>query len=254
MDSDMYGSVKPYRRQVIISTGKYDWDSEITDTKGTLAAHLLHVNDTLGAAKKGPKQNGRKSRGIFEQSDAQRLSILNGSHNTICDDPTKETVIVFPDFKIVAQVPRSQEGAEHFWDDSLDPSYGRAGVPQEKSELKSWVLPYSCVIMLCSHKRRDKRCHITAPILAETFTQYLEKEGWEVHTQLEDVSHTTPLEMTEAGKSQEEKEESFIAHLKTLPDEHKVLIVRTSHFGGHKFAGNCVVCILPSYMARISES
>ena len=49
--------------------------------------------------------------------------------------------------------------------------------------------------ILGSHKRRDNRCAISAPILEEGFTTSLEREGWEVHRQLEDPSHHgQPLE------------------------------------------------------------
>ncbi|EEB95926.1 hypothetical protein MPER_05029, partial [Moniliophthora perniciosa FA553] len=43
METQMLGSVKPYHRQIVISTGKIDWDREVTDTKGSLAAHVQHA-------------------------------------------------------------------------------------------------------------------------------------------------------------------------------------------------------------------
>ncbi|KAF9221906.1 hypothetical protein BS17DRAFT_841748 [Gyrodon lividus] len=245
MDSDMRGSVKPYRRQVIISTGKTDWDKEVTEADGTLAAFLRNADERH---RSGGKQilddSGRAAQkplpaGLFEQSDTRRVSILNGSHKSFSEDPTQETVIILPDFKVVADVPRSLAGAEMLWTATLNPSYGRLGAQSRPDSLKSWVLPYSCVILLCSHKRRDKRCAIAAPILEKTFIEYLENEGWEAHTELEDLSGSPSLEAS--LNIDLDPETAFETRLKALRDERKVLILRNSHIGGHKFAGNVII-------------
>jgi hypothetical protein len=137
----------------VISTGKSDWEKEVTAAQGTLAAFLLE------AASKVPRDRRDDSdkestvpqiSGVFKSSDSTRLAILNGSHDTVCDDCTLESVIVFPDYKVVTGVPRSLEGGEDFWKHVLNPSLGRAG--SEKSPFKTWVLPYSCVILLCASR------------------------------------------------------------------------------------------------------
>ena len=43
METRMLGSVRPYRRMAIISTGKSDWDFEVTWTKGSLASYLSGI-------------------------------------------------------------------------------------------------------------------------------------------------------------------------------------------------------------------
>lgn len=217
--------------------------------------------------------------GLFTRDATHRLSILNGSHTPLSDDPSQETVIVFPDFKVIADVPRSPVGAETLWRAALDPSYGRLGAESRPDSLRSWLLPYSCAILLCkatcifhpksalnllrtgSHKRRDKRCAVVAPILEKSgnvtyslsagqltwfiiaLIHCLEGEGWAVHTGLEDLSGSPTLEslLTEGP----EPEVAFEKRLKALGGEHKALILRTSHVGGHKFAGNVVVCLSP---------
>ncbi|KAH7916735.1 Sucraseferredoxin-like protein [Hygrophoropsis aurantiaca] len=250
IDSDLLGTVKPYRRQIIISTGQSDWPKKVTHTAGTLAAYIDEANDSLGALRKHNAANGESNGntpsvpGLLSYTDTSRLSILNGSHRTFCDDPNEETVLVLPDFKVVAGVPRTLDGARELWAAALDPALGRAGAA---TSLRSWVLPYSCLILLCSHKRKDKRCHITAPILEKAFTQYLEHENWEVHTELEDLSHHEALSSptqnsgSDSSDTESEAESAFEAQLKALPDHHKALILRNSHIGGHKFAGNCII-------------
>lgn len=149
--------------QVVISTGKSDWDREITDTKGSLAAHLLSAQNqgNLPIAEPAPprppqpplQHNGkmvRQTAGVFRSTDATRISILNASHVTMSDDDDLETVLVFPDYTAVADVTRSREGAQKLWESAVDPEVGRGGIRHEKSPFKTWVLPYSCVILLCT--------------------------------------------------------------------------------------------------------
>lgn len=74
---------------------------------------------------------------------------MNGSIRSISDNEDNESVLVFPDFKVVTQVQSTIQSAQDLWDSSLDPSVSRTGAFLEKSQLKTWVLPYSCVILLC---------------------------------------------------------------------------------------------------------
>jgi hypothetical protein len=76
-------------------------------------------------------------------------------------------------------------------------------------------------------------------ILSPAFTQYLEREGWEVHTDLHDLSSEPSLESQ--ATTDTDKEQLIETQLKSLHVEHKALILRNSHIGGHKFAGNCIV-------------
>lgn len=178
----------------MISTGKSDWERDITDDKASLAAAMLQV--TTGASSHSQKpslsptnmKSVRPTAGLFRTADSTRTSVLNGSHRTICHENEFETVLVFPDYKVVTEVRRSVQGAQDLWDSAVDPKLGGAGASGaflEKSPLKTWVLPYACVILLCecgfkylqeltkltsypspgSHKKRDNRCGIAAPKL-----------------------------------------------------------------------------------------
>jgi hypothetical protein len=72
----------------------------------------------------------------------------------------------------------------------------------------------------------------------------LEAEGWSVDTNLEDLSATeTPLEDFKGPA--EDLEHEFHRRLKTIEqDVHRALILKISHIGGHKFAGNVIVSII----------
>ncbi|KAI0952178.1 hypothetical protein AcV7_008063 [Taiwanofungus camphoratus] len=242
METQMLGSVKPYSRQLVISTGKSDWQKEVTDARGTLAAYLDSTRDEAPKSKptRPPLQNGAATGtpGVYNSREVSKITILNGSHNTVCDEATRETVLVFPDYKIVTEVERSSEGAKKFWK-----SVGK-GDSKADAELKTWVLPYSCVILLCSHKRRDNRCAIVAPKLRQAFQTSLEREGWEVHTQVEDPALSgAPLE--EFQGSEDEKQAEVLRQLKSIAvenaDQKRALVLYNSHMGGHKFAGNVII-------------
>jgi hypothetical protein len=77
------------------------------------------------------------------------VSILNGSHDTLSKDYDYETVLVFPDYKVVTEVPRSLDGARELWRNSVNPSVSRPGSTSEVNMIKSWVIPYTCVILIC---------------------------------------------------------------------------------------------------------
>ncbi|KAF9449893.1 hypothetical protein P691DRAFT_666473 [Macrolepiota fuliginosa MF-IS2] len=244
-ETQMLGSVKPYNRQIIISTGKADWERDITGVEGSLAEHLSQLQDELPKEPK-PVQHAtvkspRQAAGLFRTSDSTRVSVLNGSHRSISDEDGTETVLVFPDFKVATEVERSLQGAHELWDSSLDPSVSRTGAFLEKSQVKTWVLPYSCVILLCSHKKRDNRCGIAAPKLEHAFIRGLEHHGWEADTQLECPSYTFGSPLEDLALTAEQRKEIIQTQLKESAESKRALIVKVSHIGGHKYAGNCII-------------
>jgi len=230
--------MKPYAMQVVISTGKSDWEREVTDASDTLAAYI----DSARGEFKPPKDKGGKDAaangagglpGVYKSTESSKVTILNGSHRTVCDDATRETVLVFPQYKVVTGVERSEEGAKKLL-------HSLKANAKESDALKTYVLPYSSVIMLCSHKRRDNRCAIAAPKLEQTFTAALEREGWEVHTQVEDPSLSGPP-LEDFTGSDERLRAEVERRLKDVAEQKRVLIIRNSHMGGHKFAGNVII-------------
>ena len=68
----------------------------------------------------------------------------------------------------------------------------------------------------------------------------LERAGWEVHTQVEDPSLSGPPLEALTGTA-EDKHAELEKRLKDVAEQKRVLIVRNSHMGGHKFAGNVIV-------------
>lgn len=170
-----YYSVGPelISHQVLISTGKTDWSHDVTWDKGSLAWHLSSATssgshkdkESIERRKEGEKKktedkpaHGGPIRGIFDADPykLKRISILNGSHRTVSDDHTKDTVLVFPDWKVLTEIDPSQAGAEALYEHSISPYLPLSAPPppQNAGSLKSWILPYTCVILLCAQHLR----------------------------------------------------------------------------------------------------
>lgn len=198
---------------MVISTGKSDWERSVTNEKGSLAFHLSTLEkavpltltvpltgtstpSTLPGTPTSPTSQLLPTAvaGIFKDSENHAVAILNGSHDTLSIRDDRETVLVFPDYKVLTEVPRSLDGARELWRHSVNPSVSRLGSSSEMSAVKSWVIPYTCVILICerslsraaharvcafeiletkrqvpplagSHRRRDVRCAVAAPKL-----------------------------------------------------------------------------------------
>jgi hypothetical protein len=71
------------------------------------------------------------------------------------------------------------------------------------------------------------------------FSQTLQGEGWDVHTQLEEPTGP-PLEAFPDG---DDKEAELNRRLQELDEglPKRALILKTSHIGGHRYAGNVIV-------------
>lgn len=139
----------------MISTGKSDWEKEVTEAKNSLAFNL---NDVHGDRIK--KVTNKTSDwdtptggtpGIFHGDSSSRLAILNGSHRTTSESATKNTVLIFPDYKLATEVDSSVTGAEALWEQTITPAVGRAGKASSEGSIRSWTLPYQAVLLLCAH-------------------------------------------------------------------------------------------------------
>jgi Sucrase/ferredoxin-like len=126
---------------------------------------------------------------ILDTSQSKRLIINNGSFKSASDSDDCLTAVVLPDFTYVNEIKETKENAERLWSTTLDPSVRRAGrkLPDvetaSQNKFQTRPLPYDSVVLICecvlgflcplrthvacvgSHKRRDNRCGIAAPIL-----------------------------------------------------------------------------------------
>ncbi|KAI9026629.1 Sucrase/ferredoxin-like-domain-containing protein [Phycomyces nitens] len=188
--SPLLGSMKPYSRHVLIGTGQSDWAERIEEDWGTFAANLTAVT------KDRPVQN--------------RAIITNTSMvNTYSQLPNSHDIVILPDNIIVSNV--TPDDAEAFFEAFLATPLPVAPVMIEDystRHLKNMVVhknPYDSMILICSHRKRDKLCGVTAEILGTEFDNVLREKD-------------------------------------ICEGEGGTAVLMVSHVGGHKFAGN-VICI-----------
>lgn len=130
------------------------------------------------------------------------------------DDDGRTTVLLFPSFTFVDCV--SSANVRDLIDAFIDIPQSPSSTPGELSStqktspnLPARPCPHDYVVLLCSHKRRDARCGITAPLIKKEFERHLRGNGL----------------------------------YRDLEDERPggVGIYFVSHVGGHKFAANVLV-------------
>lgn len=154
-ETPLLGSMSPYGRHIMISTAQCDWPERIEEDYGTLAANLQAL--------------------LVKQPMPWRTFITNTSliahHSTVSN---AMDVIILPDNIIISNV--TAEDAQHVYDVfvkmPLTTQYTDI-MNYDHGQLKVHPNPYENMILICSHRKRDKRCGVTAPILNREFDHVL---------------------------------------------------------------------------------
>ncbi|KAG0369559.1 hypothetical protein BGZ54_009620 [Gamsiella multidivaricata] len=213
-DKPLLYSVKPYTRHVLISTGKEDWESHIESEKNSLAYYLSRAID----------EGQKRIKSERTDDGPERILLTNSSRKAEDWEGPGWQVIILPDQIVVNNV--TPEQCDDFFDAFLKPAVGSINLadpvlPEQEPEQwsssriskatagKTTFFAHcwqpKAAIMICSHRKRDKRCGVTAPILRKEFLRILRSKDL-------------------YGDC-----------------EGDVEIWMVSHIGGHKFAGNVIV-------------
>ncbi|WVW82530.1 hypothetical protein I302_104541 [Kwoniella bestiolae CBS 10118] len=255
-------------RIVVISTGKSDWERDHVDEKGSLAHHLDKAISSAPSIKEQNTDNKAKNTLSYISPSAfpapsQPLShpisippsLYSSSLISQSDDPSDQTVLVFPDWKVVHEIDNSLQGAKELYDHQLSGELGRAGrkgveEDDEYARRRSWVLPYRAVVLLCSHKRRDKRCHIAAPLLRSALHTVLSKHDIEIDEDGSSLTHLDGPPLEEIEGSDKEREEEVGKRIEGIEgvqggEGGQVGIFNINHLGGHRYAGVMII-LFPS--------
>ncbi|CAI2181057.1 15273_t:CDS:2 [Funneliformis geosporum] len=202
-ESPLENTVKPYIKHVLISTGKGDWETNIEDECGSLASSLHKVVNNVKLKEKKSINGLQSQMEEHENTDHTRLIITNSSRQNTENDSLcskGNDVLLFPDNILIKNV--TTKLAADFYNAFLskDDVYLDNNFPIEK-------VPYRAVIVICSHRKRDKRCGVTGPLLKDEFDKVLKEKGLDPETRYNDG----------------------------------VGVFLSSHTGGHRFAGNVIV-------------
>ncbi|EEQ91404.1 sucrase/ferredoxin domain-containing protein [Blastomyces dermatitidis ER-3] len=178
---ELYGSVKPFIKHVLVATGRADWAPRVEGERGSL----------MEGFKRGAFQPRRGKMMISASNlsiDPERINhITNGDQGLGQENAT--TVLILPSFTFVDRVTVSRlpELMERFVDPSepdklkkLKPNQ-TAKIPHpvhpshHKLTTRPW--PRDHLILLCSHNRRDARCGISAPLIRRELERHLRPLG-----------------------------------------------------------------------------
>ena len=135
------GTVKPYKKHVVVCTGVSDWPSKAeSDSRFPLISELHSSLKSLPF----------------------RTLLSAGDRPTTSTNTTAATsdLLVLPDMKVISS---GSSSAVSQW--LQDPES-----PQHNVQVTS--LPYTHVILICGHMNRDRRCGTVGPLIKEA----LEKE------------------------------------------------------------------------------
>ncbi|KAI8608782.1 Sucrase/ferredoxin-like-domain-containing protein [Chytriomyces sp. MP71] len=189
----LLGTMKPYKRHAMYCAGTGDaWPGSLEDD---LAADAFQSAIRAGAeaGTKAAEGAGRNpGRTIISAIDAVPEGHSEGSESVT--DVKQTEVLLFPDYKALRGVTAAE--ASSIVNEWVANGALPASVPAPVAELVD--LTHEAYVFVCVHKKRDKRCGVTGPMLIKEFNHALEDAG--------------------------------------LSD--KVAVAGISHIGGHKYAGN----------------
>jgi (2Fe-2S) ferredoxin len=141
---------------------------------------------------------------------AQRIMISASNltpPNGEVPETSKTTILLLPSFIFVDDV--SYADAQHVVETFVDAPIGTPAQSISSPRLKSRPCPHDYVVLLCSHKHRDARCGITAPLIKNEMERHL--RGRDLYRDMDDAR------------------------------PGGVGIYFVSHVGGHKFSANVLI-------------
>ncbi|KAK6201154.1 Sucrase/ferredoxin-like-domain-containing protein [Scheffersomyces amazonensis] len=213
-EAELWDSTKPFGLHLLVSTGKSDWPHDATGESNTLSNAV---------AKWGSDHSQKYSQiGNIKVS----TSSLSSDEFLTDDDYIKEQkgdILILPFFVWVKGVTIKETSSvlsslipdlikfrnEKVTDLQIPTTYSTS-FPSVRFEIdtsKSYVF-------LCSHRTRDKRCGVTAPIMKKEMDLHLRDLGL-----YRDVGDNTP---------------------------NGVRVAFINHIGGHKYAANVIIYLRSS--------
>lgn len=196
----MYGNTDEWDLHLLVATGQADWIRDITDVSGSIAKALDSNHSTIkNALPDKYTKHGSK------------IKISNTSM-PVNDDGTAK-ILILPIFKVVTATAANavEKVCAALIGDSSDPDI-------QDDSAKGYIL-------LCSHKTRDKRCGITAPIM---------KKQFDIELRQHDLYRDATGDDRPGG----------------------VQVLYVNHVGGHKFVANVFIYTKDSaiWMARANPT
>lgn len=165
--------------------------------------------------------------------------------STTARTPDTASAFLFPSFRFVPKVPLDSSGLQRFLKafvlpEKLNSMHNVLSEEQKQrlvrdvslqSEFRGTRDVEELVILICGHGGRDARCGTLGPILQAEFADQLQRRGVQILSGASDV-----------GRIQEGQDRLGTARIGLI-----------SHIGGHKYAGNVIVYVPPSWRSSKSS-
>ncbi|KAF1353091.1 Sucrase/ferredoxin-like-domain-containing protein [Delphinella strobiligena] len=262
------GSIAAYAEQVLISTGKADWTSKIEDENDAVFLrqmkkfmtrngkysdpfhNVLLTNSSMPPTPQSPNSTPEHSTQAATSKPSSVPTARPGSDSDIVpqDTPSSAPASAFllPTFEYIPAIPTDDSSIEAFIKAFILPAKLNSFHDPLTREQKNILLRGperrrqfpgarkvdEILVLICGHGGRDQRCGILGPILGAEFEEKLERQNIQV------------LREAPPALAQAEAREAETSTREDLPAARVGMI---SHIGGHKFAGNVIIYIPPSF-------
>ncbi|KKK23072.1 hypothetical protein P175DRAFT_0504764 [Aspergillus ochraceoroseus IBT 24754] len=162
----LYGHIKEFHTHVLVATGKSDWKEHVENEKGSLM-EAFHDNSSKS-------KHGRMMISASNLNPPPQESDDNDNNNT-----QGTTILLLPSFKFVDSIQPTDVPTviDHFIDAPLSRGSQKKTNQLPNSQVTSRPCEYDYVVLLCSHKRRDARCGLTAPLIKRELERHLRPLG-----------------------------------------------------------------------------
>ncbi|GAB7353402.1 hypothetical protein MBLNU459_g3876t1 [Dothideomycetes sp. NU459] len=258
-EQSLSGTMATYAEQVLISTGQTDWKSKIEDEDS--AVFLREMKRLLGPKGKysDPYHNVMMTNSSYpptpsgleystqQSSNRSPLPVSDASDVAPVTSTSSAPASVFllPSFEYVPTIPTDSNSIEAFIKAFILPSKLHASHDVLSRAQKNVLLRETerrrqflgarkideILVLICGHGGRDQRCGVLGPILQAEFEDKLERQNIKV---LKDAPAADAVEADAAVEGYKPT-----ARVGTI-----------SHIGGHKYAGNVIVYIPPSFTSN----
>ncbi|OAP57713.1 hypothetical protein AYL99_08451 [Fonsecaea erecta] len=283
---NLNGSMSPYAQHLLISTGQSDWTSRIEDEHQNGTAWGKVVGDVKALLGRHGQFHDPYNNILINTSSFTPPSEPGKSQDRDTGSFEGVEALVFPAFRRVRHlVPftRSRESSANSGPGRLDDFVHGFLLPepnrlhpiykdiseQERtaktrdataaSKFHSWPIT-NPTILICSHHQRDSRCGILGPFLHEEFRRYINQRGRDEHG-VKLVTPPSPGDFVASevdvssgaasgGQSLDDATLSSISTMDASTSDSiqaHVNVGMISHVGGHKWAGNVIVYIPPTF-------
>lgn len=204
----LYGHIKEFHSHVLVATGRSDWKEKVEKESGSLMEAFDSAKSEHGVCYACLVI--RQLLTLIQRIMVSASNLNPPSDSLVEKDPQKTTVLILPSFTYIDSVTQADVPTliSQYIDHPIN-NHNSVVIPSPGISMSARPCELDYVILLCSHRRRDARCGITAPLIKRELERHLRPLGLD-----------RDIDDSRSGG---------------------VGIFFVSHVGGHKFSANVLV-------------